>query len=106
MRGASPGRKRKNRVGPVNLCHKAIRRRVLRTRSPRLLFNKSVVTFRMDERQPMLKLRVGTESAARTSHYDSIGSAPAGIVGVGSALIPGHFLKSSWMGEVVGDDSS
>jgi hypothetical protein len=23
--------------------------------------------------------------------YDSIGSAPAGIVGVGSALIPGHF---------------
>src|SRR5258708_3387315 len=29
---------------------------------------------------------IGTEK-----RYDSIGSAPAGIVGVGSTLIPGHF---------------
>jgi hypothetical protein len=28
---------------------------------------------------------------SRVKRYDSIGSAPAGVVGVGSALIPGHF---------------
>jgi hypothetical protein len=30
--------------------------------------------------------RISTEK-----RYDSIGSAPAGVVGVGAALIPGHF---------------
>jgi hypothetical protein len=31
------------------------------------------------------------DSMSTEKRYDSIGSAPAGIVGVGSALIPGHF---------------
>jgi len=37
---------------------------------------------------------VGVQAAMRIStgkRYDSIGSAPAGVVGVGSTLIPGHF---------------
>ena len=35
--------------------------------------------------------RISTEK-----RYDSIGSAPAGVVGVGSTLIPGHFRLGRW----------
>jgi hypothetical protein len=43
---------------------------------------------------PPAKLEDGRKTLKSISpekRYDSIGSAPAGVVGVGSTLIPGHF---------------
>src|SRR5947209_2917780 len=67
-------------------------RKLLRTfeRSPAALMTRQP-TSAVSHNSSVRLTRSVRRRAASFKRYDSIGSAPAGIVGVGSTLFPGHF---------------